>query len=245
MENFDKDKVLARVRKMLTLAENAAATEGERDNALRMAHATLAKYNLTLAQADASGEPSEQRLQGSEEFREYAWMRAVGQAVAELFFCFFFYTPLPQKHARYGFVGKESNVNTCIEMLRYLLKSINKEGAARALANGDTVRGTYWRSFCKGASSQVYQRCAQIARAAKEEDRGTGTSLVLASVYQSELTANLEFLKNMGMRFRDGVNRQQRARADAFHEGRAYGNSLGLNKQVSSTQTSTVKLPSA
>lgn len=231
MENFDKDKVLARVRKMLALAENSAATEGERDNALRMAHATLAKYNLTMAQADAGG-ITEQRTEGRTTFREYAWMRMVGQGIGELFFCFFFYTPQEKKYAAYRFAGKESNVATCIEMLHYLLKSINAEGTARALARGETARGTYWRSFCKGAASQVYQRCAQIARAAKEQERGTGTSLVLASLYQSELMANLEFLKERGLRFKDSVSRQQRPLLDAYHEGRAYGDKLGLNKQV-------------
>ena len=52
----DKARALARVRKMLALANDAAATEGERENALRMAHATLAKYNLELAEAVERGD---------------------------------------------------------------------------------------------------------------------------------------------------------------------------------------------
>lgn len=55
MTNEDKERILSRVRKMLRLANDAGATEGKRDNAMRMAHATLAKYNLDIAQAEESG----------------------------------------------------------------------------------------------------------------------------------------------------------------------------------------------
>ena len=54
MSDDERNKILARVRKLLNLANNAAATEGERDNAMRMAHATLAKYNLSLAEASGA-----------------------------------------------------------------------------------------------------------------------------------------------------------------------------------------------
>lgn len=41
--------ILEKVKKLLALAGNAGATEGERDNALRMAHGLLAKHNLDMA----------------------------------------------------------------------------------------------------------------------------------------------------------------------------------------------------
>ena len=50
------EKIMARVKKMLTLAYDKGATEGERDNALRMAHKYLAKYNLDIAEVEASGD---------------------------------------------------------------------------------------------------------------------------------------------------------------------------------------------
>ena len=73
---FNKDKGLERVKKMLTLANDAGATEGERDNALRMAHATLAKHNLTLSEAEAAGStPEEKRCDGAIETRNMPWAR--------------------------------------------------------------------------------------------------------------------------------------------------------------------------
>lgn len=56
----EKIKILGRIRKMLALANNEGASEGERDNALRMAHATLAKYNLDMAEVESSGKPQQE-----------------------------------------------------------------------------------------------------------------------------------------------------------------------------------------
>ncbi len=239
-EQFDKERILARVKKMMMLANDAAATEGERDNALRMAHATLAKYNLTMAQADMAGkQPEEQRADGAYTLREYAWMRGVAHSIGKLFFCSMFVTPLAKKHAIYVFVGKESNVYTALQMTQYVLNSINKEAKRQAVAAGETPMGNYWRSFCKGAAYRLHERCEQLIKDAKLEDApavapGTpGTALALASVYASELTANQRYIQEqMGIKLRTGQNRQRRASMDGFVQGREYGSRIGLNKQL-------------
>jgi hypothetical protein len=41
--------ILEKVKKLLALANDKGATEGERDNALRMAHGMLAKHNLDMS----------------------------------------------------------------------------------------------------------------------------------------------------------------------------------------------------
>ncbi len=49
----DNEKVLDKVRKLLALANNEAASEGERDNAMRMAHKLLTMHQLEMADVDA------------------------------------------------------------------------------------------------------------------------------------------------------------------------------------------------
>jgi len=44
-----ENKVLERVKKMIALGNDAAATEAERETALRMAYNLLAKYNLSMS----------------------------------------------------------------------------------------------------------------------------------------------------------------------------------------------------
>ena len=237
MEDFNKERVLARIKKMLALANDAAASEGERDNALRMAHATLAKYNLSMAQVDAAGGLTEDRVVGDFELREYAWMRSVAHGIGELFFCIMFYQKTQVKHARYTFVGKDSNARTAVEMTRFILSSIDREGIRQARdIPGESPRGNYWRSFCKGAAARVYQRCQELIHAAQSqtaENATPGTALVLASVYQSERQANEIVLRDkLGVHLRTRPSRQQRPGFDGFMAGQAYGDRLQLNKQI-------------
>lgn len=231
----NKDKILERVQKMMRLANDSAASEGERDNALRMAHATLAKYNLHMAYEDVAKKPAgEKRVDGTVALREYAWMRGVGLAVGMLFFTKFFLTPTHKKHALYCFVGKESNVYTSIEMCKYLLSSINREASRRAVAAGETPKGNYWRSFCKGAVAKLYSRCAEIrANAEKMESTkaSTGTSLTLASVYRTEMQANDEYLAAQNLKLKDGKQRQRPAGA-GYMEGARYADGIGLHTQL-------------
>lgn len=239
--DFNKDGILARVKKMMTLANNAAATEGERDNALRMAHATLMKYNLTMAEADASGAQKEEARTGEAmNVKEHPWMRTVASAIAKLFFCNFFYVASKTYNAKYYFVGKLSNVYTAQEMTKYVIASIDKEAHRVAKETTGNASGTYWRSFCKGAAYKIYQRCVEIqttAEAAPVELLGlkTGTALVLASFYESEQKANAMFIAvQMGRRIRTGKNRQRRASADAFGRGAEFGSKISLSGTRSS-----------
>lgn len=240
-QEFDKARILERVRKMMRLANDAAATDGERDNALRMAHATLAKYNLSMAQAEVSGEKGvEARTDGAFSLREYAWMRSVAMSVAELFFCSFFFVPYKPKHANYCFVGSEANVFTAVEMAQYVIGSINREATKQAVAVGETPRGTYWRDFCKGAMIRVSRRCKElIADAAKQKAEPSssvatapGTAIVLASVYQQELKLNLAYIQETVGKLKTRTSNQRRATTAGFSEGYEFGGGIGLQKQV-------------
>lgn len=242
MNDFDKDRVLARIKKMMALANDAAATEGERDNALRMAHATLAKYNLTMAQADAVGVKSEEaRLQGGVELREHPWMRTVAAAVGKLFFCHFFYMSRGNNRYTYTFVGKESNVYTAQEMLKYIIKSIDTEGKRWAKGYAGNASGSDWRSFCKGAAHKVYRRCVELQEAATATPTTPGTALVLASVYESERLANLAYLKNAGIILATTANRERMANHTAYAAGREYGSKLGLSNQIGGSRAPSAK----
>ncbi len=240
-QEFDKARVLERVRKMMRLANDAAATDGERDNALRMAHATLAKYNLTMAQADVSdggAKKGEARTDGAFNLREYAWMRTVAQAVGDLFFCSFFFVAYKPKHATYCFVGSEANVFTAVEMAQYVLGSINREATKRALDAGETARGTYWRDFCKGAMIRVYRRCQELKNAAASESapaaevKTPGTAIVLASVYENERRLNDLYIQETVGKLKTRASKQQRPKTEGYAKGYEYGGGIGLNQQV-------------
>jgi hypothetical protein len=230
--NEETQRALLRVRKMLALANDAAASEGERDNALRMAHATLAKYNLSVTDAKQATGPGERRKDVWQS-RSRPWIITCTHAVAELFFCEYFIIRRGNNVSHY-FIGREANTVTAMEIAAYVTTSILKE--ARRASAGDE---TFISSFCKGAAHRVYYRCQELRREAEEESRraaqpkSTGTALVLASVYAQERDANLALMEQLGIRLRKGgKSRERGSQGDAYRAGHEYGGRVSLHRQV-------------
>lgn len=246
-----QDRIIARVRKMMNLANDANATEGERDNALRMAHATLAKYNLDLAQveAKAQGAPNggtgdEPREQQAQAFMGYTWARTIAQATGKLFFCAYYYQKIRGNNAKvtHTFVGKRSNVVTAHLMAKYLVESVHREAVRYTESQGmNYASGGYalYRSFAIAAAHKIYLRCAMLRaeaenpRAAMSQAPGS-TALVLASVYKTEEQANERFLAVAVpdlkvKKARTAVN----LKGEALAAGAAYGAKVSLNQQLS------------
>jgi hypothetical protein len=226
-------RALGRVRKMLRLAENDGATEGERDNALRMAYATMAKYNIDLVTAKGPAPEDDPRAEHQEVFLGKAWARSINSDIADLFFCRYFYYKTsssgPNEKHRHAFVGKRSNALAAIDLARYIVESTNREAGRAARAAGQGF--PYHRSFCLGVAGRIRQRCAELrikALEAEKHEATPGQALVLASVYQREAEANAlvmashVFSKPRGPAFKKGVL------AEAADRGRAYGNSVNL-----------------
>lgn len=241
---FNKEKVLARVRKMMALANDAAATEGERDNAIRMAHATLAKYNLSMAEADKAGVPTEEaRVNDAVVGKDFPWMRTTTQAIAKLFFCEHFFVRMSGGKVKHYFVGKESNVFTAKSMSEYIISSIDREARARSLLVTGSSNGNYWRSFCKGAADVIWTRCMEIRSKAEAAPKVPGTSLVLASVYAIENKANEDYIaRQMGLKLKMGNTRQRNTSADAHAAGVDFGSKVSLNTQIGSNNANAKRI---
>lgn len=228
---FDKGKVLERIRKMLALADTeSGATEGERDNALRMIHATLAKYNLSLAEAELEGMSGESRVKSEDNtISPNNWARTVAAAIADLYFCEYFYTNWHNGKITHYFIGREGNTITTRETAAYVVRSIQKEARRKKREAG--VTGPWERSFCNGAAHRIYLRCAELRRAAEKpqlEKASTGTALVLASVYASEEVANKALLPKNLKKGRRGEITDHRAAAAGYE----YGSTINLNRAV-------------
>lgn len=251
------ERVLARVRKLMTLANDKAASAGERDNAIRMAHNTLAKHNLTMSEAEAGGKkPEEERGAQPLAGRNHPWTRTVVHGLAKLFFCEYFYVSLPGSKVIHYFIGKQSNAITAKEMSTFVIKSIDTE--AQRYANQTGGGGTAWRSFCKGAAVQVYWRCDAIRKEAEKQKAeaaaaaqaaapaSTSTAMVLSSVYAQEEAANKAFIENMGGEPpKVKPDRQKKGDPDAKRAGAVYGDTISLQTQIGSAAAPKPKPESA
>jgi hypothetical protein len=237
----DKARALDRIRKMLALANDATASEGERDNAMRMAHKTLAKWNLSLAEAKSSPDDRGKNILA---MRSPPWARTCANAVATLFFCeYFFIQRRGEQRIHHYFIGREANAVTAMEISAFVIRSIqNESGRKRKEIGAD---GAWQTAFIKGAAHKVYYRCQELRKQAEMESamanvpKSSGTALVLASVYQQELAANAEWLERNGWRVKVAKTRQQDVKNyDAYVRGTEYGAGISLNRQIGNGKSS-------
>lgn len=237
--NLETEKVLARVKKLLALANDDGASEGERENALRMAHNTLAKHNLSLSQVDSAAEG---RGSDTLETGNAGWTVWACAGVGELFFCKYYREGKGDKLKHY-FVGTPANVLTAISMSRYVITSIVREGRKMesALATDAALAGDKYAkpkkdwlpSFYTGAGEAVRDKCRELRRKAEEAskaDATPGTSMVLASYYDQELRLNSQWLESQGIRL--SVSAPTTNNGSGYHAGQTYGKSINLDKQV-------------
>lgn len=236
MSTSDLERAMGRVRKMMALANDSAASEGERENALRMAHATLAKHNMTMANAELMGERlEEKRDKKQSDVRGAKWALAVAYAVARLFFCEMIYHRREStvSRAKVSYVGRVGNIITAQEMVNYVVNSIEREGWAIARAEGHP--SAWVRAFQVAAMETICRRCRELREAAEKESAATssgGTALVLASYYDNESKANRQMLVADGVVFKTARPMSLGNSADARERGRDFGGKVSLNKQV-------------
>lgn len=256
----EQNKILRRVRKMMKLAQDAGATEHERDTALNMVHATLAKYNISMAQVEASDE-QEKRGALREAFLGKPWAIQISGAIARMCFCHYYYQTLggnagPTQKAMHNFIGLESNVVTAKEMARFVVESVNRE----AQRYQRQIGGGYadYRAFAQGAAGKIRLRCADIERQAKEKGvaeqttdaddhkslsvSGAGTALVLASLYKTEEEANKAWLESHNIKLGTGRAQSIDTRRGYAHKaGAEFGATVSLHRQVGGSAKKQIK----
>lgn len=223
------DKIANRVKKLMALANDPAASDGERDNALRMAHATMLKYNLD--QTDVDGKPvgpQEARHERSVEGYGRPWAVHLANEVAGVFFCKLLLRRSATKdHTFYCFIGKESNTDAAAEVALTLINSIFREAKRRMRQQGENV--TWRRSFCTGAAFKIQERCGALKTSTALEGGATTTALVVRNAYQVETQANEQWLMEQGVRVRASkVRAKSSFDGSAYGQGRAFGDSVSL-----------------
>ena len=240
----NEERIIDRIRKMLALANDLAATEGERDNALRMAYATMAKYNIDMAKVEASGN-GEPRIDFESKGWSWAWTHGVRTIVGDLFMCKYYWRNSPGSgkingtQCMHNFIGRESNAMTAAVMSDYVVDSILKEG--RKIYKQNTAPGT--RSFAIGAMHRLHERVREIKRsqAVQSEAESAGTALVLASLYKTEQDANQTVLDELETRKSKGASTNN-IDGSAYVKGREYGGKINLSAQVSGSTKGSAKL---
>lgn len=233
-----ESKILNRVRKMMRLAADAGATDGERDNAMRMVHSTLAKYNLDMAQVEATtGKVEEARERHHKDYLGKPWAIRISHSLARLYFCHYFYSVLggnagPTQKARHTFVGRTSNVVTAQEMAQFIVESVNKEAQRYRRSSGAGY--AEYRAFAQAAAERIRHRVEHLINESKTKgvEATPGTSLVLASLYPCEEDSNKNWLVSQGVKLAKGRSESVAFGRDARTAGDSFGKSVSLHRQI-------------
>ena len=219
--NEETAKVIARIRKMLAMA-NDKANVNESAVAASMAEKLMRKYQLDMMDIM----PPEQLYGAKDINSEYQWtggkaapwMEWVAVSVARLNECEVKYDGYKMAMG-FQFVGVGPDPTVAAEIYKYLVGEINrlaKNVQGRAAIN----------SFKKGAGHEVSQRVRELARQRKAdfESKSTGTALV---IHKAALIA-----QSHG-EFQYGKSKKATASDwDAYYQGRRAGAGINLQDQV-------------
>ncbi len=136
LNNTIDPKIIERLQKMLRLANDGGATEGEANNAMEIAERIMLENNLSMAMVEASnGKAAEDRLKHRiDKGARYRWQRKLMWAIAQSCFCYLTELSI-QKPNRFGMqditigynlIGRVSNVETAKQMYEYLIHTITR-----------------------------------------------------------------------------------------------------------------------
>lgn len=233
INDVELEKILVRVKKMMAIAADPRAHDGDRENALRMAHNILKKYNLDMADVSAVKDGGrytpETRSQVVVELDGRDWARGLCSEMARMNFCGMMYTPkrvmkngqwVLSKRFDYCFIGTKANAITASLFAKEFVESTYKEYSRLKKPKGRA----YARSFAMGVWTILYQRITDMLTEDRLEPK-------MENILQIEETLNKEVVtalsKPAAPRKRKDVD------LDGFLAGKEHGGKLPLARRVS------------
>jgi hypothetical protein len=239
-----EDKVLARVKKMMAIAECSGATEHERDNALKMVYKTLAAHNLSMidvSQHDQQkADPRDMRIEVG---YSMPWAKSIYNSIACLFFCKYFSgAKVNAWKSKVHFVGRESNATTAVYMSQFIIDSLIKE--SRKMYGQDSSPEA--RAFALGAAHKISERCAALRKQSETDaaQATPGNALVMVDFYKQEKEANAMVIVDNGYTLKPSKAGKSTVNASAYDAGQAFGKNISLSVQIkggTATQMKTLK----
>jgi hypothetical protein len=252
---FNKDKFLDKIRKVLALTKSP--NEHEAARAMERVQAMLAEHNLTMADVATNTVTGEVKINKLDELYESVpWMKALAGPVAKLYFCKAVYhhiykdrpgstktgvhrkkSGMPVAYKRmdqYSFVGAPHNAAVAVMMFGYLVETINRlarEGAKTAPQKEKSKYQTKFKNMCSWRLCQRINQRIEDTKAGKVKTEG-GTNLP-AIIYDDLLNKVDDFMK---MQYGDNVKTKQIKLSNSNHKGYEdgikAGDSISLDGQV-------------
>jgi len=237
MTDHNLDAIVRRIKKITALANNNP-NEEERAVAMKMAAKLLAKYNLDMqAVEDHAGENdvTEEALTTCTE----KWALHIISTACHLYYCRYFLSVIQNGKRRIQkpvIIGTKANTTIAIEIANWLIAQVRRESNARFLTPQER------RSFRLGAAARLYTKAHEMIRAEEKAQmtaKATGTSLM---VLRNQLDSrNEQYLADRYPNLRASPRRSSKVNADAYLQGKSYGDTISLTRQVPGTSQAVLK----
>lgn len=238
-----KEKLINRIRQMVGMSqvdnENEAALFAEKAQAL------LAEYNLSMSDIEQKSTGPQFIIDGELQTESLPWRRSLASAVAEMYFCSYFYTFVKKwtptrkcgyiRYDKHSFVGEQHNVIIATEIFNYLDGTVDRLAKQGSMKYPVRERTPYITTFRHAAATRLYWRIKDAIAQAKRggmKSADTGKALVVANLYDQTNQLLKAFLEQEFGKMKTSKVKHTVSHAGGLRDGREAGDSISLNKQV-------------
>lgn len=166
MNKIEKDNIIAKIKKLLILSNDKAATEAEVYAAILAAQKLLAKYNLNMEEIKIFDEEKDIIKENIEygSFKGYTWAKFLGIVIAENYCCKCFI----EYNGNIIFYGFKEHTEIAKEVFKFLFNighnqalTICREYTKRD-GHSRGVYNSYTFGFTKGVKSVLDEQCVAL-----------------------------------------------------------------------------------
>lgn len=165
MENVRNENIVDKIKKLLTLSKDEAATEAEAQAAALAAQKLLAKYNMDMDEVMLEKEPEVIKdIMDSSEFKGYLWAKQLANTVAKNYSCKLFL-----RGNNIVFYGYKEHTEIAKEVFRFLFEIGNKLALQesreyyREHGNCKGVYNSFAMGFYRGVKSKLDEQCVALS----------------------------------------------------------------------------------
>lgn len=249
MNDQAKDKLLETIRKLMAKA-NGTENEAEAQAFANKAQALLAEHNLSMSDVKKEHRKEDDVIveDNSMLTDSLPWRRSLATAVAQMYFCRYFYSFVKRASHRkngyirydaHAFVGAKHNVEVAKIMFSYLNDTVDRlaDEATKKYPNPD--KSSYRTSFRSACATRVHHRILQRIAEAKKGGvvkTASGTNLpALMSLYEQTSKQIEQFMAQKHPHMKQS-RRTTLSNLAGINDGRAAGDRVGLDTQLGGTK---------
>ncbi len=238
----NKLTIIDKIRKLLALSESS--NEHEAARSAEKVQEMLALHNINLF--EVGDKEKEQPVERDySETRSQLWRRYIYQAVAEMYFCKYYYELVqqPSSKSTRGFVRRElhflvglpHNINVAKMVASYLCATIMLLANRGSHDYPKQERARYKKSFHNACAIRLQQRILERVASTKKTETATsdGKNLpALASLYDQAMFANLAHLEKLEVHLVTPKSKIRSSHCGGKEDGHTAAETINLDDQI-------------